>query len=70
MSVYQMSAREVYESLAPQADPNELFNRGRTAVATQLMVDEGLDEKSAYYAADLILQYAEQLIEQRQKPNK
>lgn len=65
-----MSAREVYESLASQADPNELINRGRTAVANQLMVDEGLDEKSAYYAADMILQHAEQQVERRQKPNK
>ncbi len=68
MSVYQMTPREMYESYTAQSDPQDLINRGRTPIATQLMVQEGLDDKSAYYAADMILQYAEQLIEPGQTP--
>ena len=67
MSVYQMTPLEMYESYTAQADPRELLNRGRTAIATHLMTSEGLDDKSAYYAADMILQHAEKLVEQQQQ---
>jgi hypothetical protein len=69
MGVYQMTAGEIYETYAAQADPQELMNRGRTNLANHLMVEEGLDDKSAYYAADMILQHAEQLIERNQQAN-
>ncbi len=62
MSVSQMTAREIYESYAAQADPNDLIAKGRAAIASHLMVGEGLDEASAFYAADMILNHALQLL--------
>jgi|SRR5688572_24205062 len=56
--VDELSAREVYATYVRDADPAELIRDGRTKLASKLMVEEGLDEEAAYYAADQILSVA------------
>lgn len=52
MSVYELSAREIYDSYARGADPADLLAQSRIDLATRLRVDEGLKQEEAYYAAD------------------
>lgn len=60
MSVYELSAQEIYDSYAQDVDPNELAQQSRTDLATKLRVDEGLNQKEAYFVADQLLVYAQQ----------
>jgi hypothetical protein len=55
MSVYQLSARELYDAYVPGQEPAEVLAQGREAIAQRLRVEEGLDQREAYYAADQIL---------------
>jgi hypothetical protein len=64
MDVYELTARELYDTFADNADPMMLAEQGRDELATRLMTEEELDEEDAYYAADQILSYA-----QEQGPN-
>jgi vacuolar-type H+-ATPase subunit I/STV1 len=61
--VDELSAQEVYATYVRDADPSELIRDGRTKLASKLMVEEGLDEEAAYYAADQILSVAVENIE-------
>lgn len=63
--VYELSADEVYATYARDADPSELINEGRTKLASKLMVEEGLSQDAAYYAADQIMRVAVENIENR-----
>lgn len=61
MSVYQLSAREIYETyIADDTAPATVLETGRTELATRLRVEEELAEKDAYFAADQIMAHAQQ----------
>ncbi len=64
MSVYQLNAREIYDTYTPNQDPAALIAEGRTELATRLRVEEGLSQEDAYYAADQILAYAREIQQQ------
>jgi ribosome-associated translation inhibitor RaiA len=59
VGVYQLSAREIFDTYMDQVDVTELLKRSRTDIATELMARKGLDQEAAYYAADEILTYAQ-----------
>ncbi len=63
MSVYQLSAAELYEAYRNHRSPQELVGEGRTQIATRLMVDEQLDQEAAYFAADRIMEYAQKIVD-------
>jgi hypothetical protein len=63
MSVYELSAEEIYDSYAPGIDLAELLGQSRIDLATRLRVEEGLKQEEAYYAADQMLAYARQRVE-------
>jgi hypothetical protein len=64
MSVYELTAREIYATYVPVTTrPEELFDQGRNAIATRLILEEGLRQEDAYYAADQILFVAQEMIE-------
>ena len=63
MSVYELSAREFYDSYAPDIDPADLLEQSRIELTTRLRVEEGLKQEEAYYAADEMLAYARQRVE-------
>ncbi|MCB0061541.1 MAG: hypothetical protein KDE19_05485 [Caldilineaceae bacterium] len=67
MSVYQLSTREVYQTyIADGTEPAAILQTGRTELATRLRVEEELKEEDAYFAADQIMAYAQQLQDQLQ----
>lgn len=55
---YELSDEEVYATYIENENPSEIFDQGRTEIATRLMVTEGLNQEAAYMAADKILQVA------------
>jgi hypothetical protein len=57
---YERTANEVYAAYAEQWDPQDIVNMDRTEIASRLMVEEGLTEEAAYFAADQILRIAEE----------
>jgi len=62
MSVYEQSAREIYDSYAQRADPADLLRQSRIELATRLRVEEGFRQEEAYHAADQMLAYARQTV--------
>lgn len=64
---YELSAEEVYATYASDQDPAELLRKGRTEIASKLMVEEGLKQEAAYFAADQILSFAEENTNNRQE---
>jgi hypothetical protein len=60
--IFELSAGEVYATYAGQADPAELISQGRADIAADLMLNENLDKETAYYAADQILEFAQESI--------
>jgi hypothetical protein len=63
MSVYELSAREIYDSYARDVKPSVLLGKSRIELATQLRVEECLKQEEAYYAADEMLAYARQRVQ-------
>ena len=62
VSLFKLSAREVYDTYASEEAPETLLEQGRAQIAADLMVNEKLNQESAYHAADLILEHAQSLI--------
>jgi hypothetical protein len=58
--VYELTAREIYDTYFDQITRADLNHLDRNAIASQLMLNEGLDQETAYYAADQILQVAQE----------
>lgn len=52
---YDLSADEVYATYAKNQKPAEVINKDRDEIASELMVEQGLTEDAAYFAADQIL---------------
>lgn len=57
----ELSAEEVYATYYKDQDPAEILRKDRMEIASALMVDEGLNQESAYFAADQILQVAQEM---------
>jgi hypothetical protein len=62
VDVYELSARELYDMFVQQLQPATVMEMGRDDIASQLMVDDGLDQEPAYYAADQILAHAQGML--------
>lgn len=58
---YDLSAEEIYATYAKGWGPDEILEMDRTEIIRHLMVEEGLTQDAADFAADQILRYAEQL---------
>jgi ribosome-associated translation inhibitor RaiA len=58
---YDLSAEEIYATYAKDWGPDEILEMDRTEIVRHLMVDEGLTQDAADFAADQILRFAEQL---------
>jgi ribosome-associated translation inhibitor RaiA len=52
---YDLSADEVYATYAKNQKPTDVVRKSRTEIASRLMVEEGMGEEAAYFAADQIL---------------
>lgn len=58
---HELSAEEVYATYVEDDKPEELIKKGRTEIASKLMVEDGLNQEAAYFAADQILSTAEKI---------
>ena len=58
--VDDLSPQEVFATYMKDAEPAELMDEGRTQIASRLMVKNGLSQEAAYFAADKILQAAQE----------
>jgi hypothetical protein len=63
MSIYQLSAKEIYDSYIGDITPPELLEQNREDLATRLRLEEDLEQEEAYHAADQMLAYARSLVE-------
>jgi len=64
MSVYEMSAREIYMGYAGGKTAQQLLDEGREEIARRAMLEGGLFEDDAFYAADEILAYAQSIVDE------
>jgi hypothetical protein len=58
---YSLSAEEIYASYAKGWNPDEVLEMDRDEIVRHLMVDHGLTEDAADFAADQILLAAERI---------
>lgn len=68
MDIYQLqelSAEEIYAHYCRGINPRQLFDQGRTEIATGLRIKEGLSQDAAYYAADQILVHTQDLLDRQ-----
>lgn len=56
--VYDLTANEVYATYAKGTRPSQILEEGRERIASRLMLNDGLTEEAAYFAADQILHVA------------
>lgn len=60
-AVFQaLTAEEVYATFVQDQDVDELLQKDRMEIASKLMVEEGLKQEAAYFAADQILRVAQE----------
>jgi ribosome-associated translation inhibitor RaiA len=58
---YDLSAEEIYATYANDWEPDEILEMDRTEIVSHLMVEEGLTQDAADFAADRILRMAERI---------
>lgn len=58
ISLFDLTAKEIHDTYVGTTVTEDLITEGRDSIAARLMVKEKLDERSAYYAADRIMEHA------------
>ena len=59
---YELSAEEVYATYAKGWQPEDVLRMDHTEIASRLMVEQGLNQDAADFAADQILLVAERIL--------
>lgn len=52
---YELTPDDTYATFAKNQKPTDVVQKSRTEIASELMVNKGLTEEAAYFAADQIL---------------
>jgi ribosome-associated translation inhibitor RaiA len=63
---YELSADEIYATYAKGWQPEEVLSMDHTQIASRLMVEQGLTQDAADFAADQILLVAERINDQEE----
>lgn len=63
---YELSAEEIYATYAKGWAPDEVLRMDHTEIASRLMVEQGLTQDAADFAADQILLVADSINDQEQ----
>lgn len=63
---YDLSAEEIYATYAKGWQPEDVLRMDHTEIASRLMVEQGLTQDAADFAADQILLVAERIHDQEQ----
>ena len=58
LSMQELTIEEIHDTYVDDVITKEIIDQGRDKIAAKLMLEENLDQDSAYYAADCILDYA------------
>ena len=58
--IQELTPEEVYATFLGKQDSEKFLNKDRTEIASKLMVEEGLEQEAAYFAADQILRIAQE----------
>lgn len=61
--LYELSAQEIYQAYTNDSLPDVWLEQSRERIAARLMLEENLNQEDAYYAADQILAYAQEILE-------
>jgi hypothetical protein len=61
---YELSADEIYATYAKGWQPEDVLRMDHTEIASRLMVEQGLTQDAADFAADQILLVAERINDQ------
>jgi ribosome-associated translation inhibitor RaiA len=64
---YDLSAEEIYATYARDWEPDEILEMDRTEIVSHLIVEEGLTQDAADFAADQILRVAERITSGRER---
>jgi hypothetical protein len=64
---YDLSAEEIYATYARDWEPDEILEMDRTEIVSHLMLEEGLTQDAADFAADQILRVAERITSGRER---
>ena len=64
---YELTPDEVYATYAKNQKPTDVIQKNRDEIASKLMVEEGLAEEAAYFAADQILFVAQKNTDQEEE---
>ncbi len=67
--LYELSAQEIYQAFTNDSLPDVWLEQSREQIATRLMVEEELSQEDAYYAADQILAYAQEILNNPEMQN-
>lgn len=57
--IYELSLKELYDTFTPARDPLNILEQGRNDLAAELMAEDKIEQKAAYYIAGKIVEYAE-----------
>ncbi len=68
--IYELTAEEIYDTFAPRIAAPDLIEMSRNELASKLMVEENFEESAAFYAADQILVFAEEIVAGQQPARK
>lgn len=63
-NIYDLTPPEIYYSYFGETEPAGILDQNRDEIATVLITGEGLDQETAYYAADQILIFAQETVGQ------
>jgi hypothetical protein len=58
--IQELTPEEVYATFFGKQDSSKFLDKDRTELASKLMVEEGLEQEAAYFAADQILLVAQE----------
>jgi ribosome-associated translation inhibitor RaiA len=62
-NIYDLTPAEIYYTYFGETNPEDLLDQDRDEIAAVLITQEGLDQRTAYYAADQILAFAQETVD-------
>ena len=64
--MYELSKEEIFATYIGERQPEELIKESRGKVAANLMVNHKLSQDAAYYAASVMLEHAQEMVNNQQ----
>ena len=68
-SMYELSKEEIFATYIGRRKPEDLLKKSRGEIAADLMVNHNLSQDAAYYAASVMLEHAQEMVNNQQNGN-